>query len=161
MFTRILTLPNQSFFLFGPRGTGKSSWLKEMLPDACWYDLLLEKEYLKLLGNPDVLIQEIGALAEKGSLWVVIDEIQRLPKLLNSVHSLIFQHERRVSFAISGSSARKLKRNEANLLAGRAVNRSMLPLTMQEMEYGIDLVIRGGRLRFLGGNKACTHQDQE
>jgi predicted AAA+ superfamily ATPase len=148
MFTRVLKLPNQSFFLFGPRGTGKSSWLKKALPDACWYDLLLEKEFLKLLSSPDVLIQEVSALAEKGNLWVVIDEIQRLPKLLNSVHSLIFKYEQRVSFALSGSSARKLKRNEANLLAGRAVNRLMFPLTMREMEYAIALenILRYGGL---------------
>ena len=148
MFTRTLKLPNQSFFLFGPRGTGKSSWLKSVLPDACWYDLLLEKEYLKLLSNPDVLIQEVAALAEKGSVWVVLDEIQRLPKLLNSVHSLIFQYERNIKFALSGSSACKLKRNEANLLAGRAVTRSMLPLTMKEMEYGIPIenILRYGGL---------------
>lgn len=148
MFTRTLKLPNQSFFLFGPRGTGKSSWLKNMLPDALWYDLLLEKEYLKLLSNPDILIQEVAAIAEKGSLWVVLDEIQRLPKLLNSVHSLIFRYERNLKFALSGSSARKLKRNEANLLAGRAVTRSMLPLTMKEMEYDISLeaILRYGGL---------------
>jgi uncharacterized protein len=148
MFTRTLKLPNQSFFLFGPRGTGKSSWLRSVLPDACWYDLLLEREYLKLLSNPDILIQEVAAIAEKGSAWVVLDEIQRLPKLLNSVHSLIFQYERNLKFALSGSSARKLKRNEANLLAGRAVTRSMLPLTLKEMDYGIpiDNILRYGGL---------------
>jgi len=148
MFTRKLSLPNQSFFLFGPRGTGKSSWLKKTLPDACWYDLLLEREYLKLLSSPDILIQEVAALVEKGNLWVVIDGIQRLPKLLNSVHALIFKYEQRVNFALSGSSARKLKRNEANLLAGRAVNRSMFPLIMEEMGYdtATENVLRYGAL---------------
>ncbi|HSW37944.1 MAG TPA: DUF4143 domain-containing protein [Acidobacteriota bacterium] len=148
MFTRTLKLPKQSFFLFGPRGTGKSSWLKSALPDAFWYDLLLEKEYLKLLSNPDVLIQEVAPLAQKGNVWVVLNEIQRLPKLLNSVHSLIFRYERNLRFALSGSSARKLKRNEANLLAGRAVTRSMPPLTMKEMEYGISIenILRYGGL---------------
>ena len=146
MFTRSLTLPDHSFFLFGPRGTGKTTWLKQVLPDALWFDLLRTQTILALSRQPESFRQQVEARA-RGS-WVVVDEVQRLPNLLNEVHSLIADHGRAYHFALSGSSARKLKRLDINLLAGRAINRQFFPLTASELnyQYNLDQVLRVGLL---------------
>lgn len=137
MYTRALPLPKGSFFLFGPRGTGKSTWLRQCLPDAAWFDLLRLPLVLELTRQPELFRARVEALP-KGS-WVVIDEVQRLPALLDEVHALIAEHGARYRFALSGSSARKLRRLEANLLAGRAITRQFLPLTAAEMDFALDL----------------------
>lgn len=144
MFTRLLKAPNQSFFLFGPRGTGKSTFLKKIYPKAVFYDLLLTDEMRRFSQRPQVLVDETAHL--KAGDWVVIDEIQKVPGLLDSVHYLI--EEKKVNFALSGSSARKLKRGHANLLAGRALVRNFFPLTYKEVNHQIDLhkVLRFGML---------------
>ena len=121
MFTRTLQLPGGSFFLFGPRGTGKTTWLRQVLPDALWFDLLRTSTFFQLTQQPDMFRQRVEALPRAS--WVVVDEVQRIPELLNEVHALIAEHGRRYRFALSGSSARKLKRMDVNLLAGRAINR--------------------------------------
>jgi predicted AAA+ superfamily ATPase len=139
MIPRTLKLPSSSFFLFGPRGTGKSTWLKALLGNACWYDLLKPDVLLRLKRSPGLLRKEAEALPE-GS-WIVLDEIQLLPELLNEVQSLMTDHPGRYRFAISGSSARKLKRLGANLLAGRAVNKAFFPLTAQELGFSVDVEI--------------------
>jgi predicted AAA+ superfamily ATPase len=146
MFTRSLTAPGHSFFLFGPRGTGKTTWLKQVLPDALWFDLLRTQTLLSLIRQPDSFRQQVEA-RPRGT-WVVVDEVQRLPALLNEVHSLIADHGRAYHFALSGSSARKLKRLDINLLAGRAINRQFFPLTAAELNYQFDLdqVLRTGLL---------------
>ena len=125
-----MVLPDRSFFLFGPRGTGKSTWLRQVLPDARWYDLLHSDVYLRLLADPSAFRREVQALPP--GTWVVVDEVQRIPALLNEVHSLIARHGKRWAFALCGSSARKLKRMDANLLAGRVVNRGFFPLAWAE-----------------------------
>ncbi|HEX5012357.1 MAG TPA: AAA family ATPase [Planctomycetota bacterium] len=135
MYARALPLPDHSFFLFGPRGTGKTTWLREQLGGATWFDLVRNAELLALMRDPNRLRQSVEALP-KGS-WVVIDEVQRLPALLNEVHSLIADHGNRYRFALSGSSARKLRRMDVNLLAGRVINRSFFPLTMAEIGSGV------------------------
>ena len=138
--------PARSFFLFGPRGTGKSTWLRQVLPGARWYDLLYSEVYLRLLAEPSAFRREVEALP-KGT-WVVIDEVQRVPALLNEVHALIAEHGKRWAFALCGSSARKLKRMDANLLAGRVVNRSFFPLAWAETggAVAIDDILRFGLL---------------
>ena len=136
MYTRLLPPPKHSFFLFGPRGTGKTTWLKTVFKEAKWFDLLRSSELLKLMRQPDQLRFEVEAL--KPGSWVVIDEIQKLPQLLNEIHSLIAEHGNRYQFALSGSSARNLKRLDANLLAGRVINRKFFPLTGAELNYGFD-----------------------
>ncbi len=133
MYTRLLPLPRHSFFLFGPRGTGKTTWLRAALGKAKWFDLLRSAELLKLMRSPDQFRFEVEAL-EKGS-WIVVDEIQKYPQLLDEIHSLIADHGDKYRFALSGSSARKLKRLEANLLAGRVINRKFFPLTGAELNY--------------------------
>lgn len=135
-YSRLLELPNRSFFLFGPRGTGKSSWLKEKLPNALIFDLLRSGTYLSLLQDPASLRNEIDATKPE---WVIIDEIQKLPILLDEVHSIIADYQGKIKFALTGSSARKLKRTEVNLLAGRAITKNMYTLTLKEMNYTADL----------------------
>lgn len=137
MYKRTLKLPKNSFFLFGPRGTGKTTWLRSQLPDAKWFDMLKTSEYLRLLQNPDMLRMEVEALPKPS--WVVIDEVQKLPQLLNEVHALIFEHGDDYLFALSGSSARKLRRLDVNLLAGRVINRRFFPFTGEELSYQFDM----------------------
>lgn len=146
MFTRQLTLPERSFFLLGPRGTGKTTWLRHVLPKALWFDLLRTQTFLSLSHQPELFRQQVEAMP-RGS-WVVVDEVQRLPALLNEVHALIAEHGRAYRFALSGSSARKLRRLDVNLLAGRAINRQFFPLTSAELGHRFDLdqVLRFGLL---------------
>ncbi|MBI5501549.1 MAG: ATP-binding protein [Deltaproteobacteria bacterium] len=146
MFTRSLALPSRTFFLFGPRGTGKTTWLRATLPAAKRFDLVVDRELLRLLRGPEQFRQEVEALP-RGS-WVVVDEVQRLPSLLNEVQDLIARHGNRYRFALTGSSARKLRRSPANLLPGRAINRAFFPLTAEELRFVVstDDVLRFGCL---------------
>ena len=121
MFPRKLDAPRASAFLFGARGTGKSTWLEANLPEATSYDLLDSALALELARDPSLLARQLAG-ASRGS-WVVIDEIQKVPALLDEVHRLI--EKQKLRFLLSGSSARKLRRGGANLLAGRAVQRTL------------------------------------
>ncbi|MBM4142468.1 MAG: ATP-binding protein [Lentisphaerae bacterium] len=146
MFTRRLELPGHSFFLLGPRGTGKTTWLRHVLPDALWFDLLRTQTLLALSRQPESFRQQIEARTDRR--WVVVDEVQRLPGLLHEVHALIAERGTKYRFALSGSSARKLKRLDVDLLAGRAINRQFFPLTSSELGFPGDLdnVLRFGLL---------------
>ena len=130
MYKRILNLnnllKNRSYFLFGPRGTGKSTLIHETLLNAKVYDLLDARCFQRLLRDPTLIEQETDA-----NTWVVIDEVQKCPSLLDEVQRLIVN--RKQVFLLTGSSARKLKKGVANLLAGRAFEASLLPLTSQEI----------------------------
>lgn len=134
MFSRLLTPPAKSFFLFGPRGTGKSTWVTGQLRDAVYLDLLESALSLELLAAPDRLERRIPP-NHRG--WVVIDEVQKIPAILDEVHRLI--ERRRLKFALTGSSARKLKRTGVNLLAGRALTLAMHPLTCAELGSAFDV----------------------
>jgi predicted AAA+ superfamily ATPase len=138
MFTRDLRLPKsgvETFFLWGPRQTGKTTLLKAAYPDAFWIDLLKAEEYRRYLQNPELLRAEFAA--GKAIRQVVIDEVQKVPQLLDEAHWL---HEnRRVRFALCGSSARKVKRGYANLLGGRAVRYELHGLTAGEIGQDFDL----------------------
>jgi predicted AAA+ superfamily ATPase len=105
--------------------------------DAMWFDLLRSSEYLHLLRNPDMFRQRVAAV--RRSSWIVVDEVQRLPVLLDEVHALMNEFPRKFRFALTGSSSRKLKRSGVNLLAGRAINRLFHPLTGAEMRYDVDV----------------------
>ena len=153
MFTRRLTLPPRSFLLLGPRGTGKTTWLRRQLPKALWYNLLLDREMFRLMRETGAFRREIEALP-KGS-WVVIDEVQKLPSLLNEVHDALTTAPRRWNFALSGSSARRLRRADVNLLGGRVVMRRMLPLS--DAEIPGDPAI-AERLRFGGLPLVCAEK---
>jgi predicted AAA+ superfamily ATPase len=114
---------NESVFLWGARQTGKSTLLKELFPDALWFDLLLSDVYERLLRNPSLLRETIIASKYK---VIIIDEIQRIPELLNEVHWLITHLPIRV--IMSGSSPRKIIRSNTNLLGGRALRYELYPL---------------------------------
>ena len=123
-----------SFLLFGPRGTGKTQWIQKAYKNALYIDLLHQATYMKLLNNPSTL-RDMIPKDFKG--WVILDEVQRIPEILNEVHSLI--ESRGLKFGMTGSSARKLRRKGVNLLAGRAVIRKMHPLTVVELGSDFDL----------------------
>jgi predicted AAA+ superfamily ATPase len=129
MYPRLLSPPKRSFFLFGPRAVGKSTWLRQHFAEAETFNLLELDVRLRFLRDPSAFRQRVQAL-RPGS-WVVVDEVQLAPALLSEVHSLI--ESDRYKFAMSGSSARKIRRGEANLLAGRAILRNMFPLTLREI----------------------------
>jgi predicted AAA+ superfamily ATPase len=154
VFTRSLQLPEHSFFLFGPRGTGKTTWLKSVLPDALWFDLLRTKVFLELTRRPEAFRQQIDARAS--GTWVVVDEVQRLPILLNEIQALMAEQGEAYRFALSGSSARKLKQADANLLAGRAINRRFFPLTAAELNRALDVdqILRFGLLPQIQADQA-------
>jgi predicted AAA+ superfamily ATPase len=138
MIKRKLNLPPQgkeTFFLWGPRQTGKSTLLKAAYPDAVWIDLLKAEEFRRYLNNPALLRQELPL--EGDMPFVVIDEAQKLPALLDEAHWL---HENRnVQFALCGSSARKVKRGRANLLGGRAIRYEMFGFIAAEFYPDFDL----------------------
>jgi predicted AAA+ superfamily ATPase len=127
--TRLLKVPDLSFFLFGPRGVGKTTWLKEVLPDASFFDLLDSSLFLELSRNPGTLEAMIGNRPKDS--WVVIDEIQKIPTLLDEVHRLMEIKGWR--FALCGSSARKLRRGGVNLLGGRAITRNLDTFSFKEL----------------------------
>src|SRR5205809_4205123 len=143
---RVLDLPGlirkKSHFLVGPRQTGKSFLIRHTLKGVRLYDLLDHATYLALSQQPGRIAEELTA----ADRVVVIDEIQRLPELLNEVHRLI--EERRIKFLLTGSSARKLRRGGVNLLGGRARTKYLHPLTSAELEDQFDLsrVARRGLL---------------
>ncbi len=146
MYQRFATVPDHSFFLFGPRATGKTTWLRRHLGDALWFNLLLEDDYLPLLGSARTFRERVEA-SPLGT-WIVVDEVQRLPGLLNEVHDLISRHGDGYKFALSGSSARKLRRLDVNLLAGRVIDRAMFPLVARELgsEFRLEAVLEFGSL---------------
>jgi predicted AAA+ superfamily ATPase len=144
MYPRLLRPPvEKSFFLFGPRGTGKSSWLRDRFPTAVYLDLLESDVYTPLLASPQRLE---GMVPRDHRGWVVLDEVQKVPAILDEVHRLI--ERRGLRFALTGSSARSLKRRHVNLLAGRALTLRMHPLTAAELGRDFDLrySLRHGQL---------------
>lgn len=146
MFTRIQSAPNCSFFLFGPRGTGKTTWLRQQLPDAKWFDLRQISTMLAMSREPALLKSSVVAMPA-GS-WIVLDEIQCLPRLLNEVHAIISERGDDYQFALCGSSTRKLRESDANVLAGRVMQREFFPLIAQELQFSFDLddILRHGTL---------------
>ncbi|WP_198262658.1 ATP-binding protein [sulfur-oxidizing endosymbiont of Gigantopelta aegis] len=128
-FERLIKLsPSKSCFLLGPRGTGKSFWLKQQCVDSVYIDLLDSEHYFRLLAAPEQLNSYIPPNYQGD---VIIDEIQRIPALLNEVHRLI--EATSIRFILTGSSARKLRKQGVNLLAGRALTYFMYPLTVAEL----------------------------
>lgn len=144
MYSRILTPPeNTSFFLFGPRGSGKTSWLKLKYPEALYIDLLNDETYSALLSFPTRLSDWVKESSKK---LVIIDEVQKLPKILDEVHRLI--EKKNCRFILTGSSARKLRRRGVNLLAGRALTLHLHPLTVLELgrDFNVKYALQYGQL---------------
>lgn len=144
MYTRQLAAPHRSFFLFGPRGVGKSTWVSAAFPESKVLSLLDQRLYLRLLRDPHAL-DELTSTLRRGD-WVVLDEVQRVPDLLNEVHRLI--EEKHLNFALTGSSARKLKRGAANLLGGRANILKMTSLSQKELgkDFNLERALQWGTL---------------
>jgi predicted AAA+ superfamily ATPase len=113
---RKISIPAGSFFLFGPRGTGKTTWLRQSFPDALWLDLLDPQQQRTYLARPERLREWLGGHPQARD--VVIDEIQKVPALLDVVHQQLESGKPR-RFILTGSSARKLRREAANLLGKR------------------------------------------
>ena len=140
MFPRALVLPppgTETFFLWGPRQTGKSTLLRERYQGGRWIDLLKADEFRRYVGRPELLRQELLADPVRPGEQVVIDEVQKVPALLDEVHWLI--EAGGVHFALCGSSARKVRRGAANLLGGRALRYELHGLTAHEIGEGFDL----------------------
>src|SRR5262245_4223118 len=138
MLRRFLSLParpSESFFLWGPRQTGKSSLLRATYPDAHWLDLLKTEEFIRYSTRPSLLREEL--LAAPRPPVVVIDEVQKVRGLLDEVHWLI--ENRGFRFAMCGSSARRVRRDQANLLGGRAVRYELFGLVSAEIGASFDL----------------------
>ena len=147
MFERTLALPppnTETFFLWGPRQTGKSTLLRAAYPEAVWIDLLRADEYRRYLQRPELLRAELGSTKERRQ--VVIDEVQKVPALLDEAHWL---HENAgIRFALCGSSARKVRRGQANLLGGRAVRYELHGITAAELgrEFDLERLLNHGYL---------------
>ena len=140
MFNRSLVLPKpgrETYFLWGPRQAGKSTLLRHCYPDAYWVDLLKSEVFRRYLDHPEYLRQELAAAADATARQIVIDEVQKVPALLDEVHWLI--ENRGLHFALCGSSARKVRRGAANLLGGRAVRYELRGLTAGELGAAFDL----------------------
>lgn len=135
MYPRLLTPPShKSFFLLGPRSTGKTTWAEGHFKSALKFDLLEASTYYALLADPGRLSKMIP---ESNKEWVLIDEVQRVPELLNEIHRLI--EKKKYKFILTGSSARKLRKAGVNLLAGRALSHYFFPLTAKELGKDFNL----------------------
>ncbi len=143
MINRELRVTNQNFFLFGPRGTGKSTWLKKHFPNGYFIDLLNPGIQLEYLSHPETLIHTVHPLPDNTD--IIVDEVQKAPELLSCVHSLI-EEKRGWRFILTGSSARKLKRAGVDLLAGRALVKTMHPFTAVELgeEFNLENALTFG-----------------
>ncbi len=141
---RIIQLPDYSFFLLGPRNVGKSTWLKNVLPNAKYFDLLDSSLYFELLRNSATLEAMIGNASSE--TWVVIDEIQKIPALLDEVHRLI--ENKKWKFVLCGSSARKIRRAGVNLLGGRAMICNLESFSSAELKelFNLEYSIEWGML---------------
>jgi predicted AAA+ superfamily ATPase len=136
MYKRFFTPPEQSYFLFGPRGTGKSTWLKKQYPHAFWIDLLDPVTFRFYAAGPE----RLGSVLKEHPTHkiIVIDEIQKVPELLDVIHGLI-EEKKGYQFIMTGSSARKLKKQGINLLGGRALVRYFPPFFASELGSSFDL----------------------
>lgn len=142
-YIRLEEIAEDSLFLWGPRQTGKSTLLKELFPQAPYYDLLKSEVFNRYSLRPERLREEC-MMFEEGQI-VIIDEVQKIPKLLDEVQWLIVN--RGIHFILCGSSARKLKRAGANLLGGRALRKVMCPLVSQEIpDFDLDKAVNYGML---------------
>lgn len=132
MYVRKLSLEdenNDSVFLWGARQVGKTTLLEQLYPKARYYDLLQAREFERFLRRPSLLSEELESMKEVD--LVIIDEIQKVPQLLDEIHSLI--HKKKIRFILCGSSPRKLIRSKANLLVGRALKKILFPLVSSEI----------------------------
>lgn len=159
MYQRVFKAPESSFFLFGPRGVGKSTWIKHLFPDAIIINLLEPNELRYYASYPERLRDFLKAHPEKRD--IIIDEVQKVPELLPLVHSII-EENKNLRFILTGSSARKLKRTGANLLAARAYLCFMFPFLAIELkkDFNIFFALEHGMIPLIiqSENKAAALQ---
>ncbi len=143
-YARLFRPPSSSFFLLGMRGVGKSTLVQSFLKNAKIINLLDERRYQLYLSRPEAFAEDLADV--RAGEWVVVDEVQRLPNLLNEVHRSI--EEKKIKFALLGSSARKLRRAGVNLLGGRAAQKFLHPLLPAELgtDFDLDRVLRFGSI---------------
>lgn len=149
MINRLINIPkSNSFFIFGARGTGKSTLVKSLFPKALSIDLLIPEIEEQYARSPSFLREQLESYkkSQPEQRWIIIDEVQKLPTLLNLVHKII--EEKHFLFALTGSSSRKLKRGQANLLAGRAFLYELFPYTTYEMNdfFNLEQILSWGSL---------------
>ncbi|MBI5882869.1 MAG: ATP-binding protein [Elusimicrobia bacterium] len=149
---RFLPTPNKSFFLFGPRGTGKSTWTQSVFKEALRIDLLSPYAFRRYAARPERLRELLQGNPRRKA--VIVDEVQKIPALLPVIHALI-EEKRGLTFVLTGSSSRKLRRTGADLLAGRAVVRTMHPFMAAEIasRFDLDRALRQGLLPLVFGDK--------
>jgi len=150
---RFFKAPDDSFFIFGPRGTGKSTWLKKTFPDAYLVDLLDDETFRNHLAHPERIKQIVKANPQTRRF--IIDEVQKAPAMLDSIHSLIEEYKTH-QFIMTGSSARKLRRGGVNLLAGRALLNHFHPFMAAELGAGFSLeaALKNGLIPLIQSAKA-------
>jgi predicted AAA+ superfamily ATPase len=149
VLSRFFRIPSGSAFVFGARGSGKSTWLRHSLPDALWLNLLQPETYREMSARPERLRQLVEGSGQRD---VVVDEIQRVPELLNVIHDVMESGEKR-RFLLTGSSARKLRRGGVDLLAGRALNLTMHPFMAAEVPaFDLDRALEIGMLPLVLGS---------
>ncbi len=136
LISRFFKDPDVSYFLFGPRGTGKSTWIKNAYKDALYIDLLNPETFRTLSARPERLLEIIEGNPEKKT--VILEEVQKLPDLLDFVHKII-EENKKIKFILTGSSSRKLKRGGIDLLAGRAANKTFHPFIAAELGSSFNL----------------------
>lgn len=132
---RFLKIPNNSFFLFGPRGTGKTTWLNNEIKNSLLIDLLQPDQFRAFTAKPERLKELVYGNPDKKV--IIVDEVQKAPELLNVVHSII-EEKKGCQFVLTGSSARKLKRSGVDLLAGRVLNMTLHPFIAAELGEKFD-----------------------
>ncbi len=155
MITRFLKLSKllekKSILLLGPRATGKSQLIHSLANDfknCYFFDLLKGSSFQRYISDPGLFGAEVRHLLKKSSelTLIIVDEIQKIPALLDEVHSLIEEYKNQVRFILTGSSARKLKKSGANLLAGRALVKFLHPLSSLELSINFDRALQFGTL---------------
>lgn len=157
MIPRCFKAPDQSYFLFGPRGSGKSTYLKANYRNAIYIDLLRPDLQRQYQARPETIIELVGANPDKEI--IIVDEIQKVPEMLSAIHSII-EDNKDIRFILTGSSARKLKRSGPDLMAGRVLLRNMHPFLLSELEKKADFrkALEYGLLPiiYLAGDSAST-----
>ena len=151
---RFFSALSQSFFLFGPRGTGKSTLVRALFSDALWIDLLHPETLRSYSARPERLFEVVKGNSDKKI--IVIDEVQKVPSLLSVAHALI-EEDKSLQFVLTGSSSRKLKKAGGDLLGGRALQRSLHPFMAAELgeQFSLELALQIGMLPVLLG---AAHQ---
>jgi len=160
LYKRLFRSPEkESFFLFGPRGTGKTTWLRQTYEHALWIDLLDPKEERLFSMTPEMLREQLDAAP--GHKVVVIDEVQKVPKILDVVHALI-EEKRGIQFILTGSSSRKLRRGGVNLLGGRALWKNFYPFMAYELgnHFNLQQALTTGMLPLMWGSSAAQDKLQ-